>query len=94
TMCGKIDEYEKLRLYELETGIDENYIYAKDIELLKKMIIKDKGKVKNTYDEFTCNKRIYIDIPENMNSSYIKPLEGSIEYHEHISRNIPRIKRL
>ena len=25
TICGKIDEYEKLRLYELETGIDENY---------------------------------------------------------------------
>lgn len=93
-MCKKINVREKLKLYELKKGIDDNYIYAKDIELLKNMIIYDKGKIENTYDENTCTKRIYIEIPEKINSNYIKATEGSIEYYEHISRNIPRIKRL
>lgn len=93
-MCGSLDEEEKKRLDVLERSFDNEYVYTKDIELLKKMIVANGNTVRETYEYDTSNKTIYIDIPERINSSYIKPLKGSVEYHEHIRRNIPRIKRL
>ena len=93
-MCGRINENEKLRLSELESEINNDYIYTKDIELLKKMVILDGEITIKTYDVDSCTKTIYIEVPKNANSNYIKLEKGSVEYHEHISRNIPRIKRL
>ena len=93
-MCGRINKQEKLRLDELESEINEDYIYSKDIELLKKIVISDEETTTKTYDVDSCNKTIYIEVPKNINRNYIKLEKGSVEYHEHISRNIPRIKRL
>ena len=93
-LCERIDEYGKIRLSKIGKKLDREYIYAKDIELLKKMITKEGKSITNTYESDTNNKTLYFDIPKELNSNYIKPKEGTVEYHDHITRNIPRIKRL
>lgn len=93
-ICRAINTEEKARLKELEIEIDKNYIYAKDIELLKKMIFLKKEDVKEEYNDKTRTKTISIEIPENIKCEYIKAKEGSVEYHDHLNNNIPRIKRL
>ena len=93
-LCERIDDYGKNRLIEIEKKLHSEYIYAKDIELLKKMITKEGQIIEDTYEKDTNNKTLYFHIPEQLNSNYIKPKEGTVEYHDHITRNIPRIKRL
>ncbi len=93
-ISGLIDEKDKIRLIELEKEIDREYLYAKDIELLKKMVlIKNEG-VKETYNTKTRTKTVFIQIPKEINYDYIKAKKGSVEYYEHIKKNIPRMKRL
>ena len=93
-VCRVISEEEKAKLKELEIEIDKNYIYAKDIELLKKMVLIKKENVKEQYDDKTRIKTISIEIPEKISCEYIKAKEGTVEYHDHLNNNIPRIKRL
>ncbi|WP_294407318.1 deaminase domain-containing protein [uncultured Clostridium sp.] len=93
-MFGRLAEDELKGIVEVEEKLDSEYVYTKDIELLKKMIIHDENCVENTYEEQLSRKTIYIDMPHKFNSDYIKPEKGTVEYHEHITRNIPRIKRL
>ena len=45
----KINKEGKFRLEELEREINKDYIYSKDIELLKKMILFNN---KNIYEEY------------------------------------------
>lgn len=82
------------KIKELEKEINEKYLYAKDIELLKQMIIFNNDNIQEDYDENTRTKTLYIEIPEDINNKYIKPKRGSIEYHEHLTRSIPRMHRL
>lgn len=89
-----INDKDKIRLIELEKYLDEEYLYAKDIELLKKMVLIKNEYVKETYNAKTRTKTVYIKIPEYINYDYIKAKKGSVEYYEHIKKNIPRMNRL
>ncbi|EHJ00286.1 hypothetical protein CDLVIII_3730 [Clostridium sp. DL-VIII] len=91
---GIITEKEKAKLESLEKEIGKEYIYAKDIELLKKMISSKKENVKEEYDDKTKIKTISIEIPKQINYHYIIPKKGTVEYHEHLTNNIPRMQRL
>lgn len=90
----EINEEEKNKLEHLEKEISEKYLYAKDIELLKKMVFTEKEKIIEEYNNKTQIKTIIIDIPKEIDYKYIKPLKGTVEYHQYISSNIPRMKRL
>ena len=89
-----INEEEKNKLIYLEKEIGKSYLYAKDIELLKKMVFTEKEKIIEKYNEKTRIKTISIDIPKEIDYQYIKPMKGTVEYHQYISNTIPRIKRL
>lgn len=93
-ISGRISEKGKIKLRELEKELDNDYLYAKDIELLKKMVLLRKEGVKETYNVQTKTKTISIEIPEEINYEYIKAKKGSVEYHEYLSTNIPRMQRL
>lgn len=92
-ISNKITSKELDRLTEIETQLNKDYIYSKDIELLKKMITIDNNKTEKYNDE-TKTKTVSIDISDIINSEYIPAKLGSIEYHNHIKNNIPRMKRL
>ncbi len=91
---GTITEEEKVKLEDLENEIGKEYLYAKDIELLKKMILIKKEDVKENYDDKTKIKTISIEIPKQINHYYITPKKGTVEYHQHLTKNIPRMQRL
>ena len=78
----------------LEKEIEESHLYSKDIELLKKMVSIKNNNVKEEYNIQTKIKTIHIKIPKDINKEFIKPKEGSIEYHNHLNIVIPRMKRL
>lgn len=87
-----MSESERKKIYDIEGELDKYHVYAKDIELLKKLIINE-----NTSEQYNEDKRIKtlsIDIPNEVNKNYIKPLKGTIEYHQHLNNSIPRIERL
>ena len=78
----------------LEKEIDKDYIYGKDIELLKKILLYKKEGLIEKYNEKTKVKSISFKIPEKFDYKYIKHKKGSVEYHEYLTNNIPRIQRL
>ncbi len=63
-ISGIISEEEKIKLENLEKELDKDYLYAKDIELLKKMVFIRKEGVKEKYNAKTKTKTISIEIPE------------------------------
>lgn len=93
-ISGTISQEDKIRLEELEKELDSEYLYRKDIELLKKMVRIKKEDVKETYNEKTRTKTISMEIPEKINYEYITAKKGTVEYHEYLSNNIPRMQRL
>lgn len=93
-ISGNISEDEKMKLEILEKEIGENYLYAKDIELLKKMILIRKDCVNEAYNTERKRKTIYIEVLENIDYNYVTANKGTVEYHEYLSNNIPRMKRL
>lgn len=93
-VSSTITEEEKARLEALEKEIDKDYLYAKDIELLKKMILSRKETLKEKYNDKTKIKTISIEVPKQIDYQYIPAKRGSVEYHQHISNNIPRMQRL
>ncbi|MBU3109908.1 deaminase domain-containing protein [Clostridium gasigenes] len=89
-----ISEEEKIKLEKLEKELDKDYVYAKDIELLKKMVsIRNEG-VKEKYNAETKTKTVSIEIPKQISYEYIRAKEGTVEYHQYLSNNIQRMKRL
>lgn len=94
SISRKINEEGKIKLKALEDEIDRDYVYAKDIELLKRMILCNNKNVKEEYDEKSQTKTLFIEIPEKIGFDYIKAEKGTVEYHEHIKSYIPRMKRL
>ena len=93
-ISGRLSEEEKAKLDKLEKEIDKDYLYAKDIELLKKMVIIRNEEVEEEYNDQTRTKTISIEIPKQIDYQYIPANKGTVEYHQHISKNIPRIQRL
>ena len=93
-ISSRASEDEKLRIQNIEKELDKEYLYAKDIELLKKMISFENKEIDEEYD--CCEKvnTVSINIKDNISSTYILVETGSIEYHYHLDNNIPRIKRL
>lgn len=89
----RASEEEKEKLDSLEKELDKDYLYAKDIELLKKMVIIRKEGVKEKYNYKTKIKTISIEIPREINYQYITP-KGTVEYHQYLTNNIPRMQRL
>ena len=89
-----ISEEEKAKLDDLEKELNKDFLYAKDIELLKKMVTLRKEDIKETYNAQTKTKTISIEIPKHINYEYIKAKKGTVEYHEYLSNNIPRMQRL
>ncbi|MFT8351615.1 deaminase domain-containing protein [Clostridium saccharoperbutylacetonicum] len=85
---------EKEKLYSLEKEIEKEYLYTKDIELLKKMLITRKECSREKYNEETKIKVVSIEIPKDIDYRYIPAQIGTIEYHQHLSNNIPRMQRL
>lgn len=94
TVSKRISPKDIYRLEKLEKQLDKDYIYTKDIELLKKMIGTGSKNTSEVYNHDTKTKTISIEIPDEMNYEYIPAKLGSIEYHHHIKNNIPRMKRL
>lgn len=90
----RIDEKELYILENIEKQLDEEYVFSKDIELLKKIVIKKNSIIRGIYNEETRTKTITLEIPDDLNPEYIPAKLGSIEYHIHIKNNIPRMKRL
>jgi hypothetical protein len=89
-----ISEEDKAKLENLEKELDKDYLYAKDIELLKKMVLIRKEGIKEKYNAKTKTKTISIEIPEQIHCQYITAKKGTVEYHQHLSNNIPRMQRL
>lgn len=90
----KISEHGVIRINALEEEIAKNYLYAKDIELLKKIVISNNRILEEDYDEENRIKTISFNIPEVINYDYIPVKIGTLEYHEHLNKDIPRMKRL
>lgn len=90
----KANESEKMKIEEIEKELDEEYVYAKDIELLKKMILFENNEVNEQYDVYNQVNRISVNIKDKISSTYIPVENGSIEYHDHLNNSIPRLKRL
>lgn len=93
-VSGIITEEKKAKLESLEKEIEKEYLYAKDIELLKKMLLARKERVKEKYNNETKIKTISIEMPKKINHHYIIPKKGTVEYHEHLTNSIPRMQRL
>ena len=94
SISGKINEEGKIKLESLEDEINRDYVYAKDIELLKRMILCNNKNVKEEYDEKSQTKTLFIEIPQKIDFDYVKAEKGSVEYYQHIKSYIPRMKRL
>lgn len=89
-----INEEELNNLANVEKSIDEEYLYAKDIELLKKILLSGNSNFHEEYNDENKIRVLTIKVPKGINLDYIKVRRGSIEYYEHISSYIPRLKRL
>ena len=94
SISRRINKEGKIKLEALEDEIDRDYVYAKDIELLKRMILCNNKNVKEEYDEKSQTKTLFIEIPQKIGFDYIKAEKGSVEYYQHIKSYIPRMKRL
>ena len=89
-ICNK--DIERIDILEKEIG--KRYLYSKDVELLKKIISNKNDNIEEKYNIETKVKTLSIKMPKCINKEYIKPKEGSIEYHNHLNIVIPRMKRL
>ena len=89
-----ISEEDNLKLKILEKEIDMEYLYSKDIELLKRIISSDREDIEEKYNTKTQVKTLSIKMPKHINYDYIPAKIGSIEFHNHITKNIPKIQRL
>ncbi|MDO5517436.1 MAG: deaminase domain-containing protein [Clostridium sp.] len=90
----KADECERFRINNIERELNKEYIYAKDIELLKKMVSFENKEIEENYNAEEKVKRVSVNIKDNISTRYIPVENGSIEYHDHLNNNIPRIQRL
>lgn len=89
-----ISEEDNSKLKILEKEIDKTHLYSKDIELLKKIICSEGKDFEEKYNNKTQIKTISIKMPNQISCDYIPAKIGTIEFHDHITKNIPIIQRL
>lgn len=94
SISRRINEEGKIKLEALEDEINRDYVYAKDIELLKRMILFNNENFKEEYNEKSQTKTLFIEIPQKIGFDYVKVEKGTVEYYQHIKSYIPRMKRL
>ena len=93
-ISSRMNEDEIKKIDDIEKELSKYHVYAKDIELLKRMISNKNDKI---YEKYNIDKRVrtlLIDIPNEIDKNYIKPAKGTIEYYQHLNTNIPRMERL
>ncbi len=93
-VLSPMSENEKKKIDDIEKELSKYHVYAKDIELLKKMLFNKNDKIYEKYNVEKRVKTLSIDVPREINKDYIKPVKGTIEYYQHLNNNIPRIERL
>ncbi|MGL5417597.1 MAG: deaminase domain-containing protein [Clostridium sp.] len=71
--------------------IEEENLFSKDIELLKKIILNDS--LIEDYNEEEMIKTFYIKL-DGVNKDYIKVKKGGLEYYEHLKIDVWRFRRL
>ena len=74
SVSRKINEEGKVKLESLEDEINRDYIYAKDIELLKRMILFNNKNEKEEYDEKSQTKTLFIEVIHCCSHQNILPL--------------------
>lgn len=84
----------KTKLQKLEEEINHKYLYGKDIELLKRILIPNSKEVIEKYDEDTKIKTIIIKVPRKIIYKEERFKKGTVEYYEFLVSNIPRLRRL
>jgi hypothetical protein len=89
-----ISEEDNFKLESLENEINKTHLYSKDIELLKKILCSEGKDFEEKYNNQTQIKSISITMPNKISYDYIPVKIGTIEFHDHITKNIPRIQRL
>lgn len=89
-----ISEDDNSRLKIIEKEIDNTHLYSKDIELLKKIISPEGNDFEEKYSNKTQIKTISIKMPNQISCDYVPAKIGTIEFHDHITKNIPIIQRL
>ncbi|MEF9951767.1 MAG: deaminase domain-containing protein [Clostridium sp.] len=93
-ISSEIEEGDKLRLSEIEEELNRDYLYTKDVELLKKIITLTSSKVNEEYNSETLVKTIIITMPDNISLDYVTCEKGSVLHQQYIDANILRINRL
>lgn len=89
-----MNQSEKEKIDKLEKELSKQHVYAKDIELLKRMISNNNDKIYEKYNSEKRVKTLSIELPKEIHKNYIKSKKGTIEYHQHLNNSIPRIERL
>lgn len=93
-LCKDIKEEEIKLLDEIEEEIKKDYLYAKDIELLKKILCSNNDDIFESYDKEKELKTLTINLKHEKDRSYIKSNIGTVEYHNFLNNNLHRLKRL
>ena len=91
---SSMSQSEKEKICDIEKELSDQHVYAKDIELLKNMVSNNNDRI---YEKYNLEKRVKtlsIELPKEIDKNYIKPVKGTIEYHQHLNNNIPRMERL
>lgn len=92
--CKDINDEEKKLLDEIEDEIKKDYLYAKDIELLKKILCSSNDDISESYDSEKEIKTLVINLRHKKDRSYIKTSMGTVEYHNFLNNNVNRLNRL
>ncbi|WP_244835498.1 deaminase domain-containing protein [Clostridium sp. BJN0001] len=79
---------------ELDSEISTKCVYAKDVELLKKILLFNNSDVKEKYDYEKRQKTLFIKKPDLFTIDFIKFKNGSIEYHNFLNDAVLRMNRL
>ncbi|MEG0691018.1 MAG: deaminase domain-containing protein [Clostridium sp.] len=93
-ISSTINEEDKLSLKEIEDELDRDYLFTKDIELLKKILTLSSSKVSREYNSENLVNTVIINMPDNISLDYVKPIKGSVLHQEYVYTNLPRINRL
>ena len=92
--CKDIKDEEKELLTEIEEEIKKDYLYTKDIELLKKILCSNNDNLIESYDKEKELKTLIINLNHKKDRAYIKASIGTVEYHNFLNSNLFRLKRL
>ncbi|MGL4452280.1 MAG: deaminase domain-containing protein [Sarcina sp.] len=85
-----IEEFNEIEA--LEKKLERENVFTKDIELLKKIVIKKDNYIE-TYSKENCIKTIEVKI-KKISLDYIKHKKGTVEYMDYLNDNLNRLKSI